>query len=132
MEIFDDAVRRILDGANFASVATLRGDGAPQVSVMWFKRDGDTILFSTTEGRQKAKNLAADPRVSVSIFDLANPYESVEIRGIAELTVDEGARLPRELSHRYLGEDPPKAEPGELRMIVRVIPERVIRFAPDM
>ena len=132
MEIFDGAVRRILDDANFASVATLRADGAPQVSVMWFKRDGDTLLFSTTAGRQKAKNLAADPRVSVSIFDLANPYESVEIRGTAELAVDEGTRLPRELSHRYLGEDPPKAESGEVRMVVRVIPERVIRFAPDM
>jgi PPOX class probable F420-dependent enzyme len=92
----------------------------------------DTLMFSTTAGRQKAKNLAADPRVSVSVFDLANPYESVEIRGVAELVVDEDKRLPRELSHKYLGEDPPKPEPGEVRLIVRVIPERVVRFAPDL
>jgi PPOX class probable F420-dependent enzyme len=132
MVILDEAARRILDGSNFASVATVRADGAPQVSVVWVKRDGDRVLFSTTAGRQKAKNLTAEPRVSVSIFDLANPYESVEIRGIAELTVDEDKRLPYELSHKYLGEDPPKAEPGEVRLIVRVIPEKVIRFAPDM
>lgn len=132
MAIFNEAVRRVLDGANFASVATLHADGAPQVSVMWFRRDGDTVLFSTTAGRQKAKNLTADPRVSISIFDLTNPYESVEIRGIAELTVDEDKRLSFELSHKYLGEDPPKAEPDEVRLIVRVIPERVLHFAPEM
>ena len=57
MEIFDDAVRRILDGANFASVATLRADGAPQVSVMWFKRDGDTVLFSILAGEWASAHL---------------------------------------------------------------------------
>ena len=130
MAIFDAAVRRILDGKNFATVATRRPDGAPQSSVVWIERDGDTILFSTTERRQKTRNIAADPRVSLSIFDLANPYDSVEIRGVAELTVDEGRRLPHELSHKYLGEDPPKAEPDEVRMIVRVTPEKVIHFVP--
>jgi PPOX class probable F420-dependent enzyme len=126
--MLDESVRRILDGKNFATVATVRPDGAPQASVVWIKRDGDVILFSTTAGRQKAKNLAADPRVSVSVFDLANPYDSVEIRGTAELTVDEAKRLPGELSHKYLGTDPPKAEPGEVRLIVRVTPRQVVRF----
>jgi PPOX class probable F420-dependent enzyme len=130
MAIFDAAVRRILDGENFATVATVRPDGAPQSSVVWVKRDGDTVLFSTTERRQKTRNITADPRVSISIFDLANPYDSVEIRGVAELTVDEGRRLPHELSHKYLGEDPPNAEPDEVRMIVRVTPAKVIHFVP--
>jgi hypothetical protein len=68
--------------------------------------------------------------VSVSIFDLANPYDSVEIRGRADLAVDEHKSLPHELSHKYLEEDPPKAEPGEVRITVRVTPEKVIRFKP--
>jgi hypothetical protein len=54
----------------------------------------------------------------------------VEIRGTAELSVDEDRRLPHELSHKYLGTDPPKDEPDEVRLIVRVIPQRVIRFVP--
>jgi PPOX class probable F420-dependent enzyme len=130
MAIFDEPVRRILDGRNFATIATLGPDGAPQTSVMWVKRDGDTVLFSTTASRQKARNLTRDPRVSISIFDLANPYESVEIRGVAELTVDEHRELSYELSHRYLGEDPPKPEPDEVRLIVRVTPVKVIHFVP--
>lgn len=126
---FDETVRRMLDGRNFATVATVNPDGAPQSSVVWVKREGDTVLFSITTTRQKARNLARDPRVSISIFDIENPYASVEIRGTAELIPDEARRLPRELSHKYLGVDPPPAEPGEVRLIVRVTPEKVVRFS---
>jgi PPOX class probable F420-dependent enzyme len=130
MVTFDDDTRALLDGKNFATVATLNPDGGPQSSVVWFKREGDTIVFSTAAFRKKARNLARDPRVSVSMYDLANPYHSVEIRGVAELVEDHDRVLPRELSQRYLGEDPPPEPEDVVRLIVRVIPERVSRFAP--
>jgi PPOX class probable F420-dependent enzyme len=126
---FDTAVRRILDGKNFATVATVMPDGAPQSSVVWVKRDGDTVLFSTTTDRKKAQNLTRDPRISISIFDIANPYDSVEIRGTAELILDEAKRLPHELSHKYLDEDPPPAAPAETRLIVRVTPQKTTHFS---
>src|SRR5438046_2316089 len=60
------------------------------------------------------------PRVSVTVFDPANPYYSVEIRGAAELVEDTGRSMPRILSRNSLGEDPP-AEPADvIRMKVRV------------
>jgi hypothetical protein len=41
---------------------------------------------------------------------------------------DPGRELPRQLSHKYVGEDPPP-EPAELRrVVVRVTPEKVIHF----
>ncbi|MGW0653109.1 PPOX class F420-dependent oxidoreductase [Streptomyces umbrinus] len=126
---FDDSVRALLDGKNFASVATLGPGGAPQNSVVWFKREGDTVLFSSTNGRQKIRNLRRDPRVSISVYDLANPYTSVEIRGTAEILPDEGKRLPHELSHKYLGIDPPEEKDDEVRVIVRVVPERIVGFS---
>ncbi|GHB44714.1 MULTISPECIES: PPOX class F420-dependent oxidoreductase [Streptomyces] len=126
---FDDSVRALLDGKNFASVATLGPGGAPQNSVVWFKREGDTVLFSSTDGRQKIRNLRRDPRVSISVYDLANPYTSVEIRGTAEILPDEGKRLPYELSHKYLGIDPPEEKDDEVRVIVRVVPERIVGFS---
>ncbi|MGW3419530.1 PPOX class F420-dependent oxidoreductase [Streptomyces phaeochromogenes] len=126
---FDDSVRALLDGKNFASVATLGPGGAPQNSVVWFKREGDTVLFSSTDGRQKIRNLRRDPRISISVYDLANPYTSVEIRGTAEVLPDEGKRLPYELSHKYLGVDPPSERDDEVRVIVRVVPERIVGFS---
>ena len=126
---FSPEIRDLLDGRNFATVATLNQDGGPQTSVVWIARDGDTVLFSTAAGRQKARNLARDPRVSVTVFDVANPYRSVDIRGTAELTEDPQKSLPRTLSHKYLGEDPP-AEPADmLRLIVRVTPRKITGFA---
>lgn len=43
----DEGTRRILDGKNFATVSTLNPDGVPQTSVVWVKREGDAVLFST-------------------------------------------------------------------------------------
>ncbi|WP_189716728.1 PPOX class F420-dependent oxidoreductase [Streptomyces phaeofaciens] len=126
---FSDSVRELLDGRNFAAVATLGPDGAPQNSVVWIKREGDTVLFSSTEGRQKVRNLLRDPRVSVSVYDLANPYTSVEIRGTAEILPDPDKRLPHELSHKYLGIDPPAEKEDEIRVIVRVVPRRIVGFS---
>ena len=126
---FAASVRALLDGKNFASVATLGPDGAPQNSVVWIKREGDTVLFSSTDGRQKVRNLRRDPRISLSVFDLANPYTSVEIRGTAEILPDEGKRLPYELSHKYLGIDPPAEKDDEVRVIIRIVPRRIVGFS---
>jgi PPOX class probable F420-dependent enzyme len=128
MPIFDDSVRALLDGKNFASVATLRPDGAPQTSVVWIKREDDTVLFSSLQDRQKVRNLRHDPRVSLSVFDLANPYASVEIRGTAEILPDPDKRLPHELSHKYLGVDPPGERDDQVRVIVRVVPRKIVGF----
>lgn len=126
---FDDQTRRLLDGKNFATVATINADGSPQSSVVWLVREGDTVLFSVTSVRQKARNLSRDPRLSFSIFDTANPYTSIEIRGTAELIEDKEKTLPRRLSQRYLGIDPPP-EPDEVtRLIVRVTPTKVTHFS---
>ncbi|MFD4560470.1 PPOX class F420-dependent oxidoreductase [Streptomyces sp. NPDC058469] len=125
---FDDSVRSLLDGKNFANVATLRPDGAPQTSVVWMKREGDTVLFSSLEDRQKVRNLRRDPRVSLSVFDLADPYTSVEIRGTAEILPDEDKRLPYDLSHKYLGVDPPAERDDQTRVIIRVVPQKIVGF----
>ncbi|MGW7207966.1 PPOX class F420-dependent oxidoreductase [Streptomyces sp. NPDC054837] len=126
---FDDSVRALLDGKNFASVATLGPDGSPQNSVVWIKREGDTVLFSSVDHRQKVRNLRRDPRISVSVYDLANPYTSVEIRGTAEILPDPDKRLPHDLSHKYLGIDPPAEKEDETRVIIRILPRKIVGFS---
>jgi PPOX class probable F420-dependent enzyme len=127
--VFDEATRELLDGRNFATVATLNPDGGPQTSVVWILRDGDAVEFSTTAARRKARNLARDPRISVTVFDAGNPYHSVEIRGTAELMEDPAKSLSKTLSRKYLGEDPPPEPDDVMRVKVRVIPQRIITFS---
>jgi PPOX class probable F420-dependent enzyme len=120
-------VRELADGRNFATVATVQPDGSPQASVVWIKRDGDDVLFSTIRGRQKTSNLARDPRVSVVVTDTASPYRYAEIRGRAEITDDPTAALIHELAHKYTGR-PFDLPPGQERVIVRVRPGHVVAY----
>jgi PPOX class probable F420-dependent enzyme len=129
MTMLDDFARALIDGHSFATVATLNRDGGPQTSVVWIDRDGDAVVFSITDDKQKARNLARDPRISLTVFDRENPYRSVEVRGTAELIDDPKRELSYRLTHKYLGQDPPPDPPGSNRLIVRVTPERVVQFA---
>ena len=58
---------RLVDGKNYAVLATVNADGSPQTSVMWVGRDGGDLLFSTVQGRVKHRNMVRDPRVSVTV-----------------------------------------------------------------
>ena len=111
---------RLIDGRNYAVLATVNADGSPQTSVMWVGRDGDDLLFSTVEGRVKHRNLVRDPRVSVTVIDSADPESYVELRGVASMTPDTGRRVDTGLSWKYDGKDPGEDRPGAVRVVVRV------------
>jgi PPOX class probable F420-dependent enzyme len=119
------AVRALIDGPNFATVATLDPNGGPQTSVVWIGLDDDALVFSATENRRKVRNLRRDPRVAVSITDATNPYRHTQLRGTVTLIPDPDKTLPKTLSHKYLGDDPPPEGPEVERVIVRVQVEKV-------
>ena len=122
------AQKALFDGTNFAAVATINPDGQPQLSVVWCKTDGNDILFSTTIGRRKQRNLERDPRVTVLINPKDAPYSYVEVRGTATMT-EEGARaLIDEFAKKYTGADRYTADDGtdNVRVIVRITPERIV------
>jgi PPOX class probable F420-dependent enzyme len=112
--------RRLLDGRNYAVLATVNADGSPQTSIMWVGRDGDDLLMSTVQGRLKYQNMVRDPRVSVTVIDAADPENYVELRGTATMSPDAGREFDTGLSWKYDGKDPGPDRPGAVRVIVRV------------
>ena len=112
--------RRLLDGRNYAVLATVNSDGSPQTSAMWVGRDDDDLLMSTVQGRRKHVNMVRDPRVSVTVIDAADPENYVELRGTATMTPDVGREFDTGLSWKYDGKDPEPDRPGAVRVIVRV------------
>jgi PPOX class probable F420-dependent enzyme len=128
--MYDEATLDILAGNNFATLSTVGPDGGPQSSIVWFLFDGQHVLLSVIDSRRKARNIALDPRVSVAIFDLNNPYRSVELRGTAALLPDPDKELGRRLSQKYLRQDPPPEPADVRRLIVQVSPTKVNVFAP--
>lgn len=76
-----DKVIATLDAADDLTIATVRADGFPQATTVSFVNDGDKIYFGTSAHSQKARNIARDERVSVTV----NPtYKSWgEIKGLS-------------------------------------------------
>jgi len=125
-----EALKKHLDEAKvFATVATLAADGRPHLTIVWIKRDGDDLVFSTTVDRGQGKNLARDPRVTVMITPPENPYTYAEIQGTATLTPDPDRTLPEELSLKYTGQAyatfNPASKNDAARIIVRVTPLKI-------
>jgi PPOX class probable F420-dependent enzyme len=124
-----DATLALLDGKNYAILATINPDGSPQTSVLWVGRDGNDLLFSTVAGRVKHRNMERDPRVSVTVLDSADPENYVELRGRVSMTPDVGRALDTRLSWKYDGRDPGEDRPGAVRVVVRMVVERVTGYA---
>jgi PPOX class probable F420-dependent enzyme len=126
-----DATLRLLDGRNYAVLATINPDGSPQTSVVWVGRDGSDLLFSTVEGRVKHRNMMREPRVSVTVIDSADSENYVELRGRVSITPDIGRRLDTRLSWKYDHKDPDEDRPGAVRVVVRMVVERVTGYAAN-
>ena len=118
---------RYFDEARFATIATVEPDGRPQLSVVWIRRDGDDLLVSTVVGRRKHRNLVADPRATVLVYDDADPYHYVEVRGSVSMTEEGGRALIDELCDKYRGITPyPWDGPQNVRVVVRISPDKVV------
>ncbi|MGN6678887.1 MAG: PPOX class F420-dependent oxidoreductase [Streptosporangiaceae bacterium] len=122
-----EIARELFDRPNHVAVATIEPSGRPQTSLVWAKTDGDDVLFSTIKGRRKYANLTRDPRISVLVYDGSDPYTYAEVRGIATITDDPEAELINELALKYTGQ-PFGYRAGEQRVIVRIVPEKVILY----
>ncbi|WP_327683927.1 PPOX class F420-dependent oxidoreductase [Kitasatospora sp. NBC_00458] len=122
-----DQAKSLIDGKSFAVISTVQPDGSPQSSVVWVKRDGDDILFSTVEGRRKHLNLVKDPRVSLVVNPPENPYTYLEVRGDVTLTREGGQDLIDELALKYRGEQKYTYDgPDDVRVVVRLSPRKVV------
>jgi general stress protein 26 len=60
-------IMELLDQHRIMTVATLRPDGWPQATTVGYVNEGLTLYFLCGLDSQKAKNLAHDDRVSVTI-----------------------------------------------------------------
>lgn len=121
-----ELARNLLGRPILCNLATTRPDGAPQVNPMWFIWDGEFVWFTHTSYRQKYKNIAHEPRVSISLIDPDNQYRYVEIRGVVDhIDPDPEAKLYQRLSEWYDG-TPVTPEDAPQRVAIAIRPTKVI------
>src|ERR1700690_77631 len=114
--LLTQAVRDILGGAHLSVLATTDADGKPQTSVIFVKRDGDHILFSTIKGRRKTINMERDPRANLLVHALpVTGPDYATITGTVELTDDPLGAFHEEIYAIFMGGATPPPEPGAER-----------------
>jgi PPOX class probable F420-dependent enzyme len=100
-------------------LATLRADGSPRNWVVWAGLEGDHILICTGETTWKARDMRRDPRVALSVVDLANPYRMAAVQGrVVEVRPDEDCRYMDPISVKYTGAPFPARGPGRVCFVI--------------
>jgi nitroimidazol reductase NimA-like FMN-containing flavoprotein (pyridoxamine 5'-phosphate oxidase superfamily) len=110
----DDALKRqvmeLLAQHRIMTVATNRADGWPQATTVGYVNDGLTLYFLCSPESQKAKNLARDDRVSLTI-----DHDTTDPMAITGLSMAAHAR--------------PVANAAEVAKILELLRERYPEYA---
>ena len=126
-ERIEGRAEELLQAKNFANVSTLRGDGSIQTAPVWVDVQDGKAVVNSAEGRAWPRNLERDPRITLTVQNMENPYEYVEVRGSVSERTHEGADAHIDaLAKKYLDADSyPFRQPGEQRVIIRIDPDHV-------
>jgi PPOX class probable F420-dependent enzyme len=124
---FDDPVRELIKGRNFCHVATLNEDGSIHSTLVWSDLDGDAVVLNSAQGRRWPENLRRDGRAWLLIANAEDQYEYVRIDGVLEEATEEGGLdVINALSEKYEGRPYPPLKPGEVRVTLKLAPERIV------
>jgi PPOX class probable F420-dependent enzyme len=121
-------ILELLDQHRIMTVATNRPDGWPQATTVGYVHDGLTLYFLCSPQSQKAKNLARDRRVSLTIdHDAVAPTTITGLSMAAEARAvhdsSEIANVLNKLRERYPEYAAlPMPKPNEI-LVFRVVPK---------
>jgi nitroimidazol reductase NimA-like FMN-containing flavoprotein (pyridoxamine 5'-phosphate oxidase superfamily) len=126
-ELLRQKILALIDEHRIMTIATLRPDGWPQATTVGYVNDGMTLWFLCGLESQKAKNLARDSRVSITI-----DHDTPDIMAITGLSMAARAhrvtdRAEAEKVLRMLPLKYPDAPPGTASMRMPA-PEEVALF----
>ncbi len=127
MEFIPESHKDLLeDEVNaLAYLATLMPDGTPQLTPLWFNRDGPHILINSAKGRIKDRNMRARPAVAVVIQDPKIDTRYIQVRGRVVEIIEEGAlEHIDQLSLKYRKKHWKPTE-GQTRVTYKILPESV-------
>ncbi len=130
------AAQALLGTDAVAHVWTRNPDGTPQVSVVWVLVSGDEILFGTDGASKKARNLADDPNVILSVEDTERNERGFQrhlvIRGTARVDRSISPQLIDDLCKKYVGlsHHPLSLRDSPTAVTVRVSIDRISGVGP--
>jgi PPOX class probable F420-dependent enzyme len=138
----------LMQGTFTGKLATTKKDGSSHVVPVWFvfdsnnndgrlsereKEEYDDIIFTTSSGSTKARNIQRDSRVSICVDDQTPPFSYVVIYGTARIQHCQQTELFKfatKIAQRYMGKKVAelygKRNSAEDEVLVRIKPIRII------
>jgi PPOX class probable F420-dependent enzyme len=122
-------VRPLLDGPSPAVLTTVRKDGSPLTSPVWFDWTGEAFQIVIARDDVKLRHLAREPRCTLVIFEAVPPFRGVSVTAQAQVERTDITEHRRRVARRYLGEgrgdrfvEQRAGKPGDLVTLVPVEP----------
>lgn len=84
-EALRDQIISIIDDVQDMTVATVREDGYPQATTVSYVNDGLIIYFGTADDAQKARNIARNNKVSVTIDHEYSTWDDIKSLSMSTL-----------------------------------------------
>jgi PPOX class probable F420-dependent enzyme len=125
MPALEPRVRELAEGKNFCAFTVNLPSGRAMTHIVWVDAHDDELLVNTEVHRDKFRAVERDPRVTVTIWDAADPNVFAEVRGrVVETTRGPEARAHIDsLSRKYRGSDYDDSRITSERVILHISPE---------
>ena len=121
-----DDLGDLLELPLIAVLGTTRTDGGGiLLAPVWQEWRGGAFSMFAPVNDAKVRNLRADPRASVVVYESVPPYRGVEVRGTASLITEGAAETAERIAARYEEPDPEDPSVPDECVIIRVEPGTV-------
>ncbi len=102
--VISSDVKAFIGEPHVAALATIRPDGRPHVTPVWYDFDGDEFTVATFRTAQKLKNVSHKGFAALTVFTPDAPYRNVIVEGTARVGSPLDNVWRERLAVRYLGE----------------------------
>ena len=129
MAVFTPEQEEFLQENMFCILSTIRKDGAPQSTPVYYLYENGKLYISVTRTRAKTRNILRDPRVSLVVLKVERPFPHMQITGTAAITEDDLEPLSRRIFSRFMPNLPDNFTEmlkEQQRRVMVVTPERAL------
>lgn len=109
--------KEFLNRSLIATLVTLRQDGSPHATPVWYMYEDGKFYIGTDQETLKVRNIKRDDRVSLCISTHNEPYQYITVDGTCEIVIGDPKGTSLRISVRYLGEKRGKAFDEEMAQI---------------
>ena len=109
-----------LAGPHVAHFASIRPDGAPHVSPVWYRWEAGSqpetgaVTVVSGDSAVKTRNVRRNPNVAISVATDEWPYQYVILEGEATVSSDNVREAVRSIFSRYEGDERGEEDANEL------------------